>query len=111
MDRIAQGLSNKYIEELNISMYTDKNTAIDNMEKSPVDVIVADESYVLEGTSVIGKSIIIYMTEDKDKTEVNNHKAIFKYQKITDIYNLIVEIFRENKEINNSIETNSNETE
>lgn len=104
MEKITQGLSCKYIEELNISMYVDKNTAIDDIKKNPVDVIIADENYTFNNSPIEDKYILIYMTEDK-KDNVNNHKAIFKYQKITDIYNSIVNIFHENREKYNDINT------
>lgn len=83
-----------YTADLEFSFFSNEEKLKKHMFEKKCDILLIDENiaYDYEKTSTV------ILTDTKGVENKNGHKAVYKYQKIENIYHAIVEVYAEIKE-------------
>ena len=95
LNRLSEALGGKYPNKFQIYSFTDKNIAVDNLKNLKIDVLITDESFELDFSSISQKMGFAYLVEANDLESYKGQKVICKYQKIDTIYKEILNIYAE----------------
>lgn len=88
----------QYADKLELSVFTQVESAAETIRKHRPDIVLA-EKYFLEGMVDLPKtSAVVCFTEEKEVHMWNGYRTICKYQKFSDIYKSIADIYAERME-------------
>lgn len=94
LQRISALLSTKYYEELDIYSFDNYEKALVGLKENDADVFLASENFNVVRKNVPGKCAFAYLSESPTET-FKDHKAIFKYTKVNDLYESIKKVYSE----------------
>lgn len=95
LKKISSVMENKYVENIQIFIFTDQKLALQGIESNKIDVFLAYEEFEVEVDKLPKRCGFAYLTDSSDINEVNGYKAIHKFQKTEAIYKEIVSIYAE----------------
>lgn len=97
LNRIVAVFNSKYTNSFEIYSFTDEQMAIDTVIKSKIDVLLADDSFVIDIAQLPSRCGFAYLVESSDIEMVRDQRAIVKFQKVDLIYKQILSIYSENE--------------
>lgn len=95
LNRMVAAFNVKYADKLEMYSFTNLETAMVALEKSRIDVFLANETFEIVKKDIPDKCGFAYLVEAKDIESVRNEKVICKFQKADMIYKQIISIFAE----------------
>ena len=98
LNRIVAIFSTKYSDKFEIYSFTDQNVALSSLEKSRMDVFVANESFIIDTSLLPRRCGFAYLVDSSDIESIHGQRAIGKFQKADLIYKQILSIFSEKTE-------------
>lgn len=97
LNRIVLAFNTKYPDKFEIYSFTDQKIAIDNLEKSRIEVFLASDTFEFEIEKLPKRCGFAYLVDSSDIETKNDKRAICKFQKIDLIYKQILSIYSENE--------------
>ena len=95
LKRIVTAFNAKFPDKLEIYSFTDKNTALQSLAPSKIDVFVASESFEIDPTRIPKRCGFAYFVDSADVELLNNQPTICRFQKADLIYRQILSIYSE----------------
>ena len=95
LNRIISVFNAKYSDKLEIYSFTDLEMAKVALTESKIDVLVMNNSFDIDISSLPQNCAFAYLVDSVDINHLNGQKAIGKYQKIDLIYKEILNIYSE----------------
>ena len=95
LKRIVAAFNAKFPDKLEIYSFTDKNTAMQSLAPSKIDVFVASESFEIDPTQIPKRCGFAYFVDSADVELLNNQPTICRFQKADLIYRQILSIYSE----------------
>ena len=93
LNKIVSVFENKYSDSLQMFAFTDETILMKEINKNKIDVFLADEDFEINISELPKRCGFAYLTDNIDKTEVRNSRAIAKFQKVDLIYKEIISIY------------------
>ena len=112
LERIMNAFNNMYNTDTEIYLFTDMNSAIENLKANRIHVFLANEVFNIMSSTIPEYCTFAYLTEGKGISSLRGQNAICKYQKVENLYKEIMclyanvfdgEIIRSNNSNSNSI--------
>lgn len=94
--RIVSVFETKYADKFEIYSFTDPTVAISSLEGSKIDVLIANDAFDIDATSLPKRCGFAYFVDSADVTVVKNQRAICKFQRAEQIYKQILSLYSEN---------------
>ncbi len=88
----------QYSEKLDLSVFTQAEGTAEIIKKNRPDIVLSEKEYIERIAELSKNSEIVCFTEEKDVHTWNGYRAVCKYQRFSDIYKNIVEIYAERME-------------
>lgn len=98
LGRIISVFSTMYADKLQLYSFSNREIALNAIDKEKIDVFLCDEIMNIQPTSIPQRCSFVYFVDTKDVDSVNNCHAICKYQKAELIYKQILNIYAEHSE-------------
>lgn len=98
LNRIVTAFNAKYSDKLEIYSFTDEEIAVSTLEISKIDVLLANDLFNIDVTSLPKRCGFAYFVDSQDIESVRNQRAICKFQRADLIYKQILSIYSENAE-------------
>ena len=95
LNRIAAAFSARYSDRLEIYSFTDEEMAMDTLQSSKIDVLLASDMFDIDMAKVPENCGFAYLVESKDLEKVNGQCAICKFQKVDLIHKQILNVYSE----------------
>lgn len=95
LQRIVSVFNNKYADKLEIYSFTEKEMAVETVEKAKINVFLAGEEYQIEQEALPERCAFAYFVDTPEVQNINQYAAICKFQKIDMIYKQIVSLYSE----------------
>ena len=96
LKKVSDWLRNEYTDKLEVYSFTDEAVALENLEESKIEVLLADDSFHIDAKTLPQRCSLAYLVESMGVDTVNNQTAIFKYQKVEQIYKQIIDVYADN---------------
>lgn len=96
LNRIVSVFSTKYADKFQLYSFTDPQIAISSIGIEKADVLIANDSFEIDPTTLPKRCSFAYFVDSTDIDTINGQRAICKYQKAELIYKQILSIFSEN---------------
>jgi len=93
LSRIASALEARFSEKLEIYCFTDPGIALETVRSSSVHVLMASSAFDISRSNVPQNCGFAYLVESHDIAEINDQRAVCKYQKIDQFYNSVLAVF------------------
>jgi cellulose biosynthesis protein BcsQ len=97
LSRITSALQSRYSEKLEIYCFTDAAKALAALAGSGIHVLMASSAFDVDRGKVPAQCGFAYLVESHDIAEVNDQRAVCKYQKIDQFYNSVLAVFADTK--------------
>lgn len=110
LNRIVSAFSTKYSDKFEIYSFTDEKIAIETLDSSRIDVLVASDAFEIDVTAIPKRCGFAYFVDSPGVDTVNGQRAICKFQKADLIYKQILSIYSENSGSVFGIELGDNST-
>lgn len=94
LDRLSKVFNINYSDDIELYSFSQADLAAEESKKSKFDVVLVSEDSGFEPDERFG--CFGYLTARQDIDNINGYKAIFKYQRVEQIYKEIKELFIEN---------------
>lgn len=98
LNRIVSVFSTKYSDKLELYSFTEQDFALASVEKSKIDVLIANESFNIDVSALPRRCGFAYFVDSADIESVHDQRAIGKFQKVDLIYKQILNVFSEKTE-------------
>ena len=98
LSRIISVFSTKYSDKFELYSFTDQEFALSSVEKSKIDVLIANESFNIDVSTLPHRCGFAYFVDSADIEFIHDQRAIGKFQKVDLIYKQILSIFSEKTE-------------
>ena len=95
LKRIVTVFNTKYSDKFEIYSFTDQNMALSTLESARIDVLVASDMFTIDVNTLPRKCAFAYFVDSNDVDQVNDQRAICKFQKVDLIYKQILSIYSE----------------
>lgn len=95
LNRIVSTFSTKYADKLEIYSFTDPTVAINTLESSRIDVLVASDAFEIDFKALPARCAFAYFVDSADIDTKNDQRAICKFQKADLIYKQILSLYSE----------------
>ena len=95
LNRIVSVFSTKYADKLQIYSFTDEVIALSTLESTRIDVLVASDTFEINIDSLPKHCGFAYFTESLDINQINDQRAICKFQKADLIFKQILSVYSE----------------
>ncbi len=95
LNRIVSAFSTKYADKLEIYSFTDPRVAINTLENSRIDVLVASDVFEIDFKALPARCAFAYFVDSADIDAKNDQRAICKFQKADLIYKQIISLYSE----------------
>lgn len=95
LKRIVAAFNTKFPDKLETYSFTDKNTALQSLASSRIDVFVASETFEIDPTQIPKRCGFAYFVDSADVETLNNQPTICRFQKADLIYRQILSIYSE----------------
>ena len=96
LNRIVTAFNTKYADKFEIYSFTDKALALSTLDSNRIDVLVASDAFDIDITALPKRCGFAYFVDSPDVDQLNNQRAICKFQKADLIYKQILSIYSEN---------------
>ena len=96
LNRIVAVFSTKYADKFEVYSFTDQMIAISALEGARIDVLLASDSFEIDGAVLPKRCSFAYFVDSPDIDAFNGEKAICKFQKVDLIYKQILSVYSEN---------------
>lgn len=94
--RFAEAFRHKYQNEVTLSLFSDQEILYENMPIFHPDIILFDEMSVVDRSRIPDKAVCGYFCKKMDIIEKDGCVAICKYQKVENIYKMLLGLYAEN---------------
>lgn len=98
LNRIVSTFNLKYADKIEVYSFTEYNVAMAALNDSKIDILMADDGFVVEEERLPRRCSLVYFVDSPDIDKVRNQYAICKFQKIDLIYKQILSVYSENTE-------------
>lgn len=88
----------QYADKIELSMFTQAEKAAEFIRKIRPDIVLAEKMYFDEIGFLSKISELVCFTEEKDVHTWRGFRAVCKYQKFSDIYKSVMDIYAESME-------------
>lgn len=95
LNRIVSAFCVKYPDNLEIYSFTNIDLAISSIETAHIDVLIANNSFEIDITSLPKRCGFAYFVDSADIDTYNSQRAICRFQKSDLIYRQILSIYSE----------------
>ena len=95
LNRIVAVFNSKYSDEFEVYSFTDLNMALNSVEATKIDVLVASDAFDIDVSGLPKKCGFAYFTDSSDVDTIKGCEAICKFQKVDLIYKQILNIYSE----------------
>ena len=96
LNRIVSVFNTKYSDNFEIYSFTDKDVAMNSLEISKVDILLANDAYDIDKSKLPKRCMLAYLVDSNDIDTYNDQRAIGKFQKVDLIYKQILSVYAEN---------------
>lgn len=96
LNRIVTALNTKFSDKFEIYSFTDKNIALDSLNKTKIDVLIVNDSFEIEPSVIPNRCSFAYLVESAGIDTLNGQRTICKFQKADLIYKQILSLYSEN---------------
>lgn len=96
LNRIVTAFNTKYADKFEIYSFTDKALALSTLDSNRIDVLVASDAFDIDITALPKRCGFAYFVDAPDVDQLNDQRAICKFQKADLIYKQILSIYSEN---------------
>ena len=96
VNRLVKSFQQKYPDDMVLSLFTSEEKLYESLERSYVDIVLADSSVKLSKDRIPENTMIGYLSRVPNAEEINGIPAICKYQKVDILYKRILDLFAEN---------------
>lgn len=98
LNRMLTAFGNRYADRLEIYSFQKLEIAMENLDKTKIDVLVANEAFVIDTEKIPRGCGFAYLVDSPDIESVREERAICKYQKAELIYKQILSLYSEKTE-------------
>lgn len=98
LSRFANMAALRYADKMELSAFTQTEKAEEKIRKSRPDIILADKEFLEKVADISRTSETICFTDDKEVHMYKGYRTICKYQKFSDIYKILIDIYAEKME-------------
>lgn len=95
LNRIVAAFSTKYADKFEIYSFTDKDMAFSTLDSARIDVLVASDAFDIDVSAIPSRCGFAYFVESADINQLNEQRAICKFQKADLIYKQILSVYSE----------------
>lgn len=95
LEKIMTVFNSTFHDKLEVFSFTDKDTALNVLASSRIDVFIASEDFHIETDQLPGRCAFAYFTESNGLDTLYDQRTICKFQKAELIYKEILSIFSE----------------
>jgi len=95
LTRIVSVFSTKYAEKFELYSFTDPDVALASIDQSKIDVLVANDAFEIDVTTLPKRCAFAYFVDSADIETENGQRAICKFQKADLIYKQILSVYAE----------------
>lgn len=95
LQRIVSVFNNKYADKLEIYSFTDQEMALETVQKAKIHVLLAGEGYPIKPEELPQRCAFAWFVETPDIEHIDQCAAICKFQKISRIYQQILNLYSE----------------
>lgn len=95
LNRIVNAFNTKYADKLEIYSFTSMEVALQSIESSKIDVLLANECFDIDVSKLPKRCAFAYLVEMMEIDEIKEQRAIGKFQKADLIYKQILSIYSE----------------
>lgn len=95
LSRFTEMAALQYVDKMELSVFTQAKSAAEIILKSRPDIVLAEKIYLQDLAGISKTSEIVCFTEEKDVHTWGGYRTICKYQKFSDIYKSIADIYAE----------------
>lgn len=95
LKKITTTFETKYSDEVEVHSFSDLSAAMDNLEKSKIDIFIANDSFDIDISSIPKRCGFAYFVDAADVTKVRDQQAISKFQKYEQIFKQILSLYSE----------------
>ncbi len=99
LERITSVFTNKYSNELEISVFTNQQLALDGVNSERVDVLLVSDEFELDHNTIPDRTVLAYLTDSAAIEEVKGKQAISRFQKADLIYKEILALYAESSNV------------
>lgn len=96
LNRVVNAINTKYANKFEIYSFTNAEIAVSVLNTSNIDVVLAGDYFDIDPESIPSKCAFAYLVDSLEIENINNHKAICKFQKTELFYQQIVNLYYEN---------------
>lgn len=95
LQRIVSVFNVKYSDKFEVYSFTDQQVAMNALEGSKIDVLIASDVFEIPVESLPKRCSFAYFVDSSDVDSINEQRAIGKFQKVDLIYKQILSIYSE----------------
>lgn len=95
LNRISTVFNTRYADKIELYLFTDMDVAIKILNDERIDVLVANELFEINPTSIPKRCGFAYFVDSTDIDTIKEQRAICKFQKVDLIYKQILSIYSE----------------
>lgn len=110
LKRLSSGFDKSFTGRITQNFFSEPDKAKEYLKKERVDVFLCDEDVEFDISDIKRKFAFGYLVSTKGIEVYEGEKAICKYQKISDIYNAILDLFSENMPDDMEIKFNNSDS-
>lgn len=109
LSRIVSVFGTKYADKFEIYSFTDQEVALNNLIAAKIDVLIASDGFEIDVATLPARCGFAYLVDSVDINEVNDQRAICKFQKADLIYKQILSVYSEKASSITGFKMNSDE--
>ena len=95
LTRVVAAFGTKYADKFEIYSFTDADVALDNIDSSKIDVLLASDAFDFDATKLPSRCAFAYLVDSMGVETINEMRAICKFQKADLIYKQILSVYSE----------------
>lgn len=95
LNRIVTAFSTKYADKFEIYSFTDQAIALSTLDPNRIDVLVASDAFDIDITALPKRCGFAYFVDSPDVDQLNDQRAICKFQRADLIYKQILSVYSE----------------
>lgn len=95
LTRMVSAFNLKYSDKFELYSFTDQNTALEALNTTKIDVLLASDSFLVEVDQLPKRCAFAYLVDTADIESLHNQQAISKFQKAELIYKQILSVYSE----------------
>lgn len=95
LNRIVTAFSTKYADKFEIYSFTDQAIALSTLDPNRIDVLVASDAFDVDITALPKRCGFAYFVDSPDVDQLNDQRAICKFQRADLIYKQILSVYSE----------------